>query len=105
MAAAGPGGAGWERCCPRPPSKAVALVPLLCCLHPGPRLSWAAGQQRAPRLQGDTQARGVPLFAWVSSQVAAHLQLRTSCRSEAADWPAKKTKHIEDQGVACATDE
>lgn len=48
------------------------------------------------------QTRGVPLFAWLSSQVAAHLQLRTSCRSKAADWPAKKPKHIEDQGVACA---
>lgn len=61
--------------------------------------------QRALQLQSNTQTRGVPLFAWVSSQVAAHLQLRTSCRSKAADWPAKKTKRVEDQGVACATAE
>lgn len=49
-----------------------------------------AARQRALQLQGDIQTRGVPLFARVSSQVAAHLQLRTSCRSKAADWPAKK---------------
>lgn len=64
-----------------------------------------AGLKRALQLGSDTQTRGVPLSAWVSSQVAAHLQLCTSCRSKAADQPAEKTNHIEDQGVACASAE
>lgn len=94
-----------SRCCPQPLSKAAALLPFPCCLHPGLRLLWVAEQLRAPQLRSDTQTCGVPLFAWMSSQVAAHLQLRTSCRSKAADWPAKKTKYVEDQGVACASAE
>lgn len=102
MAAAGPEGAGWELLLSPAPLKGcgISLLPLPFAARPEALVSGCKAEGSAAA--GSTQTRGVPLFAWVSSQVAAHLQLRTSCRSKAADWPAKKPKYVEDQGVACA---
>lgn len=102
MAAAGPEGAGWELLLSPAPLKGCGTSPLPLPFAPRPEALVNGCKAESSAAAGRYQTRGVPLFAWVSSQVAAHLQLRTSCRSKADDWPAKKPKHVGDQGVACA---
>lgn len=90
MAAAGPEGAGQELLLSPAPLKGcgISLLPLPFAPRPEALVRAARQSSAAAGQYADTWGAFVCL---VSSQVAAHLQLRTSCRSKAADWPAKKT--------------